>query len=167
MLEADVDDADDVGVRDVDVDVDVDVDEPCPLAPDAELCARGWDMSLPVMNGWSSACAGVMRARGSQRRHSVMKLRKRSSLQRSTAARSLPPGTRDLPRELGTTRGFPFESKKFFFLLQDCTMRRGGTPISSMMHWICSASSSPGKMGQPVSSSQRMQPSDHMSMEAS
>jgi len=43
-------------------------------------------------------------------------------------------------------------------------MYLGGTPFTSMMQAICSASLSPGKMGMPVKSSQRMQPKDHMSI---
>jgi len=39
-----------------------------------------------------------------------------------------------------------------------------GGPNTSMMQASCSCSFSPGKMGTPVKSSARMQPSDHMSI---
>jgi len=44
------------------------------------------------------------------------------------------------------------------------TMLASGTPMTSMIQASCSCSFSPGKIGTPVYSSARIQPTDHISI---
>ena len=119
---------------------------------------------LPVMNSCWIASSGLRRRSGSHRRQRVIKSRKASSSHLSAAWRDLLLGRRRLPFVETVSRGLPRESKKIF-LRVDFSMRCfSGGPKTSIMQANCSCSFSPGKIGYPVRSSARIQPSDHMSI---
>jgi hypothetical protein len=63
-----------------------------------------------------------------------------------TDRRSLEPGLRTFPLELGVRMGL-FSSKKWWCLGAAAIMERGGRPSTSIMHCICSTSFSPGNRG--------------------
>lgn len=118
----------------------------------------------PVMNSWRTASSGRRRLSGSQRRQRLIKSRKPSSSHFNTCCSVLDEGRRLRPLEDTVNLGLPMESKKSFFLVLFSIKCFSGGPNTSMMHASCSCSFSPGKMGTPVYSSAKMQPTLHMSM---
>jgi hypothetical protein len=116
------------------------------------------------IQGCRKAGCGFRRFSGSHVRHLAMKSRNNSSSHFRIAASVLAPGRCRLPLALTNGRGAQLASKNNLRLDAFSTIYRSGTPKTSMMQASCSCSFSPGKIGTPVYSSARMQPSDHMSM---
>merc|ERR1711939_558592 len=80
-------------------------------------------------------------------RQPLRKLKKFLSLQDSNAERSFVFGRRFFPREFGTMRGLPCESKNIFLRLDASTSSDGGTPKTCIIQESCSISFSPGNRG--------------------
>ena len=116
------------------------------------------------IQGCRKAGWGFRRLSGSHVRHFETKSRNSSSSHFRIAPRVLAPGRRRFPLALTKGRGAPLASKNNLRRDALSTMKRSGTPKTSMMQANCSCSFSPGNMGTPVYSSARMQPRDHMSI---
>jgi len=117
-----------------------------------------------VMKGCRIAFWGLMRRSGSHTRHLETKSTKSSSSQRRTWDRLFVPGLLLRPFEFTTGRGAPVESKKSRLRELRLTKSLSGRPRTSIIQDNCSCSFSPGKMGNPVFNSARMQPKLHISM---
>ena len=103
--------------------------------------------SSPTIHGCRNAASGVILSATSQRRHLDRKSMKPRSVHRSSAPRSFEFGVLFLPLLFATSLGSP-ELSKYFLPRSDLSSRaRGGTPLISMKHAICSASFSPGNRG--------------------
>lgn len=122
------------------------------------------DVFCPVTNSCRIASSGFIRRSGSQRRHRERKLIKASSSHLSTCCSVFDDGRRLRPLDETVNLGLPSESKNSFFLVLFSIRCFSGGPKTSMMQANCSCSFSPGKIGTPVKSSARMQPTLHMSI---
>ena len=133
------------------------------FVPTVYVRGRGGSLT-PVINSWRSASWGVIRRAGSQRRQRAMKSRKASSSHFKDCLSSLELGRRRRPFDETVSLGLPRESKNSFLRVLFSIKCFSGGPNTSMIQASCSCSFSPGKIGYPVKSSARMQPTLHMSI---
>ena len=148
---------------------------------DIAIAPGDFDFRPAVTKGCRSAASGFILLSGSQTRHFDIKSTNSSSLHFKTCCNDLLPGRRLRPLELTTVRGVPFASAlhgepvdNYLWILDTpknnflrellLTNSFSGTPRTSMMQDSCSCSFSPGKMGNPVYNSARMQPKLHISI---
>ena len=111
------------------------------------------------------ASSGEILCLGSHSKHLSMKSMKEGLEFWRIMCRDFESGILHLPLELGVRIGSSVLGSKNIFLRVDCSRTEsGGIPLTSIIIDNYSISLSPGKIGNPVKSSIKMQPKLHMSI---